>query len=453
MESRRPLTGVDLARGSLLALVYRLSGMCFWVLIGIVTARTLSVSELGVYVSTVILVQAVGSIAASFASASGFFVTNRHRPPAEVSGNGMVLAVLAGGFLFVACLAGWLLYHGDHREVALLAGIALFPIIARHALGGVFLGTNSLWRYNFSIHGPAYATVAFLLIWVVILGQRSTADALGCWIGGQYLSLVVLASFDGGWWRWASTHRPDWRLMRGIMGFGAVMGLAGFISFFNYRVDQLLVAALDGSEGAGIYSRAVSIAEALWLFSTSIAVASYASVGSLNRREAAALTSRSVRHTLYIVVAGAIAVFILAPYLLSIAFGGRYEEATLSLRILCVGTALFAPQSLLANYFTVQMGRPWIPLLIASTSCIINIGVSLILIPRVGYVGGAWGTTIGYSSVAGLSVAVFLATSDARFNDLWRLRRDDIATYWRFAGRLWASTPAARLRGSHGRGA
>ena len=432
---------MDLARGSLLALLYRVAGMVFWVLIGVITARTLSTSDLGVYVSTVVVIQSVGAIVASFAAASGYFVTKRARPAAEVASNALALAVIVGGAAFALGLAGWLVYHGDHRTLVLLSGFSLFPIVGRHALGGVFLGTQRLWQYSFSINGPAYAGSLLLLIWVVALDHRSTEGALAAWIAGQYVSFAVLLFMGRGWWGWLTSHRPDWQLIRGFVTFGAVMGLAGFISFFNYRIDQLLVAALDGSTGAGIYSRAVAGSEALWLFSTSIATASYASIGSLDRHEAAELTSRSVRHTLMIVISGATVLALLAPVLLSVAFGERYREADDSLRLLCVGTALFAPQSLLANYFTVQMGRPWISLSIALTSCAINAAVSVVLIPRLGYVGGAWATTISYASVAVLAVVFFLRTSDARFSDLWRPRRDDFLTYWRLLQRLRVRNP------------
>ncbi len=415
-------------------------------LIGVITARALSVGDLGIYVSAVVVTQSVGSVAASFASASGYFVSKQHRPAAEVAANGALLSAVAGLGLLAVALLAWTVYGEGAARWLPFIGVALFPIIARNALGGVFLGTNSLWRYNFSLHGPAYAAVALLLVWVVALDHRTTESALGAWIAAQYVSLVILAILDRSWWGWLVRHRPDWRLIWHIVTFGALIGLAGFISFFNYRVDQLLVAGLDGRVGAGIYSRAVSVAEALWLFSTSIAVASYASVGSLDRHEAAALTTRAVRHTLVAVTCGAIAVFVLAPLMLEILFGARYSGATTSLRILCVGTALFAPQSLLANYFTIQMGRPWISLLIALSSCLINIAVCLVLIPQVGYAGGAWATTISYAAVAVPSIVVFLRLSDARLSDLFRIRRDDIDTYTRLWRRVWSGEFFGRAR-------
>jgi O-antigen/teichoic acid export membrane protein len=427
---------VDIAAGSFFALFYRVLGMFFWMLLGVITARALSVEDRGAYVATVVVVQSVASVAASFGSASGYFVSNKRRDAAEVAANGALLSAILGGLLLVVCLAAVPFLEGQNERIAVLMGLAMFPIVARSALGGVFLGVNAIGRYNFSVHGPAYAAVAAMVVWVVLLEHRTLEDALGAWIFGQYVSLLLLAFMGLGWWSWLIRHRPDTRLIKNIITFGAMTGLAGFISFFNYRIDLLLVAGLDGREGAGIYSTAVALAEGLWLFSTALSIATYAAIGQLDRSEAAALTARGFRHTLLAVGVAALGVIVVAPVLITILFGDRYEGATTSLRILAVGTALFAPLALLSNYFTVQLGRPSISLALAFCSLVVNIALSAVLIPRIGYVGGAWGTLVSYTLTAVAAIIIFLRLSDARLQDLWRIRRDDLASYFRLGRRV-----------------
>ncbi|HMO94916.1 MAG TPA: hypothetical protein PKD27_02275, partial [Tepidiformaceae bacterium] len=74
--------------------------------------------------------------------------------------------------------------------------------------------------------------------------------------------------------------------------------MAGIVGLLNYRVDLLLVISLDTREGAGIYSSAISAAEALWLFSSAIAMATFSRVGREHRDEAVRLTTTGVRHSL-----------------------------------------------------------------------------------------------------------------------------------------------------------
>lgn len=447
-----PRPSVDLAAGSFLSLVYRVLGIIFLALLTAIVARALTVEDFGIFRTSVVVIGAVGSLGGSFASSVGYFVTNRKRTPAEVAANGTLLSLAIGLLGLAVSLAIWLFYDGEHRTLILLVGISLFPIVARSAIGGVFLGVNGLWRYSFAIQGHGYVAVALVLVWVVALDRRGPGDALGAWIAAQYITLALLALAAYSWWGWLATHRPNFSLMRDLMAFGSVTGLAGVISFLNYRVDQLLVAGLDGAEGAGIYAAAVTIAEGLWLFSTAISIAAYASIGSLDRKASAALTARGVRHTLLVVSALALPIAILAPILLRIVFGSSYTEADMSLRVLCLGTLAFAPQSILSTYFTVQLGRPLIALSLSAGSLVVSIVLSLLLVPQMGYIGAAWATAISYALAASGAVFFFLRTSEARFSDLWRFQRADFVSYWHLAARVLSGKILRRSTNSAGPG-
>lgn len=438
---------MDIATGSLLSLIYRILGTFFLAALSAVVARALTVEDFGIFRTSVVVIAAVGSIGGSFGNSTGYFVSNRGYRAPEVAVNATLLSLAIGLVLLVASVVVWLFYDGEHRNLILLVGVSVFPIVARHAMGGVFVGTNALWRYSFANQGYGYVALALVLIWVVAMGYASAAHALGTWIVAQYVTLIVVAFMGWNWWGWILRHKPNFRLMREVVTFGTVMGLAGVISYLNYRVDIMLVAGLDGAEGAGIYSSAVTIAEGLWLFSGSIAIASFAQIGSLERAQSGQLAARGVRHTILVVSALALPIFLLAPFLLGLVFGGEYSEGGGALRILAVGTLIFAPQTVLSTYFTVQLGRPWIPMSLAVGSCLTSVVISIVLIPLIGYEGGAWATTISYTLSAIAGTMIFLRLSTVEFADLWRFRRDDLLSYLRLAQRLskrgaGASTPS-----------
>lgn len=436
---------MNIAAGSLAALAYRVLGIAALFALTVVLTRVMTEEDFGRYSIATVIVGAAGSIAASFATSAGYFVSNRGRDAGEMASNTMVLSV-ALGLLFAAVGAAALLfYDGRYETEVLLVAAAMFPIIGRAAIGGVHLGGSALWKYSFSVHGFGITGLALALIWMVVFDHSTAADALGVWVVSQYLALAILVIADWHWWSWLRTHRPDGKLIAQVARFGAFTGLAGFVSYFNYRADMLLVAGFDGEEAAGYYATAVRLAEGLWLFSTTIAIASYAAVGSLGRSDAAAVTAEGVRHTILVVLALAVPLVVLAPWLLSL-FGSQYSEAAWALRILCIGTLLYAPQSVISNYYTVQLGKPWLSLSLAGCSLCISVAVSAVLIPRIGYEGGAWGTAIGYGITAALSTWLFLRLSDVRASDLWKIRREDVASYLRLARRLlhgkWHEPPA-----------
>ncbi len=427
---------MDIATGSLVSLAYRIAGIVSLAALTIITARALPVDELGIYTSSIVAIGAIGTIAGSFSGSAGYFVSNRGRAAPEVASNVTLLGLAMGGLILAAALVVAVLANGDVRTAAVIAGLAMPPLIVRTALGGVYVGINALLRYAFSLHGYGVFALLGTVGWVVMLDHRTAVDALGVWIAAQYLSFFAVALTSPSWWRWLATHRPDPSLARQLVIFGAFTGLAGFISYFNYRVDQLLVIALDSEAGAGLYAQAVRIAEALWLFSTAIAVASYAAVGSTTRAESSRITAQGVRHTLLIVTVLAVPIAVVAPWLLRFLFGEEFGAAGTSLRLLCLATLIYAPQSILSNFYTVQMGKPWISLALASGSLAVSVVAGVLIIPRVGFVGGAWATLISYGVTAVISTWLFLRLSDARLPDMFVIRRADLASYPRLARNL-----------------
>ncbi len=427
---------MDVATGTVLVFGYRVLGMAFMAGIGILTARVLTESERGIYATTVIVIYGISAVLGSAAAAAGYQVSNQKRAPEEVAANGFILTVGFSLAILAAGGAAWLIYGGENSWLIWVVALAAVPMTLKNPFEGVFLGRNQLIRHGLSGSGHTIMTFVVMAVVLLVLGHDSAAMALTIWVVCIYLMLVVVMALSGGWWKWLISHRPDTVLLKQFLTFGSITSLATFVGFFNYRIDQLLVAALDGAAGAGVYASAIAIAEGVWLFSSPVAVASFARIGSYSRSDAARLAARTVRHTLLVVTSASILVFILAPWLISGLYGSRYEGATGSLRVLCIGTAFWAPASLLSTYFSVQLGRPVIPLVLASISCALNTVLSILLIPQFGYVGAAWATTISYGLTILVTVTLFLRLSDAKFSDLWRIRRDDLDSYVRMARRV-----------------
>ncbi|GBD24470.1 hypothetical protein HRbin29_02148 [bacterium HR29] len=421
-----------------MAFVARVAAVFFLAAVSAVAARSLPVDQFGVFRTAATAIGAAASIGGSFAASLGYFVANRRHPEGEVASNGMVLAGGLGLLALAAGASAWAWTSWEHRDLALLVGVAVFPIVGRFAVGGVFLGSGRIGWSVLAVQGFGVPALVLLLLWVVALDHRTGADALATWIAAQYVTLGIAAARGWRWWGWFAAHRPDPRLMRAMAAYGAVTGLAGVMTFLNYRVDQLLVAGLDGTRGAGLYAAAVSLAEGLWIVSASVAVATYAPIGSGERQEAAELTARAVRHTLIVVTLLAVPLAAAGGLVLEGIFGSAYGEAVWAFRILCAGTLLFAPQGTLANFYSVQLGRPGIALALAAASTAINVAVSFALIPRFGYVGGAWATAASYAAVSAVSAWLFVRLSGLPFRSLWRPEPADVAAYFRLARRAAA---------------
>ena len=424
---------MDLARGSIWAFFYRGVGAFLWLLIGVITARALTVSDRGSYSSAVAFIASAAGVSASFAASSGYFVSNQRRPAGEVASNTILLSgVVSLALLAVAGVVA-LASEGEFRTLALFVGLGIVPDVARNGIAGVFLGIGRIGRWAMSAYVPPAAGIVTVTLWVVVLDHHDATNALGAWVAGQYLSLVLAAALGWRWWGWFGSHRPDLQLMRRVVTFGTMTGLVAFMGILNARAGQLLVIWLDSRTAAGLYASAAALSEGALFFATAVSTASFARIGSLERQEAATLTARTVRHALVLSLPAAAMLFVLAPWVITVLFGTRYEDAGLSLRILTVGAAVAAPRVLLGNYFIVQLGRPHLIFGVSLAASVLNIVLGLILIPQAGYAGAAVAASVSYCLATIVTVALFLATSEVPANELWRVTTADIALYVRLA--------------------
>jgi O-antigen/teichoic acid export membrane protein len=120
---------------------------------------------------------------------------------------------------------------------------------------------------------------------------------------------------------------------------------------------------------------------------------------------------------------------LLGPILIEVLFGQAYSSAGGPIRILALGTALFAPQGLVNLYYVNHRGRPAFPLFVGSFAIAISVTTGVLLIPIYGTNGAAWATTISYGLASTVSVGLFLRQTQLRHSELWRVRKSDILAY------------------------
>ncbi|MGH2634347.1 MAG: oligosaccharide flippase family protein [Tepidiformaceae bacterium] len=441
---------MDLARTSVAAFAYRLIGMSFWLVVGIVTARALTLSDRGTYTSAVIVIGSVGAIGSSFAAASGYFVSNKRHAAAEVMCNEVVLSLGMGlAMLIGSCIVAVFL-QGESRAIVLLVGAALLVEVARNAIGGVFLSVRAIAKYSFVAYGNALCGGLSVLTWILIFGHRTVVPVLSAWVVGQYVAFAAAAVLAWQWWAWLPGHGIDRALMRQIVRFGSITGLVAVAAFLSGRAGQLIVAAINGTAGAGVYASAVSLSDGLMFFAAAVATASYEQIGALSRDESAVLTARAVRHAALISWAGALVLFLIAPVLMRVLYGERYDSAVTPLRILVIGAAAGIPWSLLANYFIVQRGRPAVVLWLTVVASVINAGGGAALIAAYGYNGAALAATVSSVVVTGTMVVLFLRSSGLPFRELWQPRRGDVSEYLDLARSLVRGLRPARVAPADG---
>lgn len=318
-----------------------------------------------------------------------------------------------------------------YAQLWLLALAAPFLLLVPTATG-LWLGRGRMWPLNLAqVAAPASVLSGLAVVWWLMQDVAWKTPAavlvLTAWVSGKSLVAVLTAiyalhdsarhdeareparvAFKGPrptWW-------ADWR-------FVATIGITNVISLMNYRASLFLVEHYHGLAVVGTYSVAVTVAELLWLLSSSVTVSAYSRIGHPDRAVSAAMTVQAVRINV-------LSTLVAAPVLLAGAWwavprlmGEAYVASVEPLAFLLPGVAAYAAASSLSAFYTNHLGKPQLSGMVASLSLAVSVAVALVLVPTLGAVGAAIGSSTGYIVAILVAYAVFLRHAGLPLKALW----------------------------------
>jgi len=305
----------------------------------------------------------------------------------------VLLAVATIPFLFAIQMAGYMLM--------VLGGLRAYAIAAASAASGQLALVGVLVAFG----DLTVATATF----ATLLGFAATGVgmvfALGRVVGGR----ALVPAFD--------RELPRQLVVIGLSMHGGSVALQ-----LGGRVDLLIVGGMTSTREVGLYSLAVTLSDAVFLASRTLAMT--ALERQVGDEEAAAIsytvdfTRRSLRFA-FAAAAGACAV---AYPLILLLYGTAWKGTVLPFVVLVVATiaiALEAPtRSLL-----MRIARPlWVSVL-ACSSLALNIVLTVMLIPPLGIIGAALGSVGAYWAYALATAAVFARVAHVPITTLFRAGR------------------------------
>jgi len=174
-----------------------------------------------------------------------------------------------------------------------------------------------------------------------------------------------------------------------------------------------VVGFFAGPTSVGPYTLAVSLAQLLWLMSSSVASV------LLPKVAAATDVSDSVRHTtrvtrlsLLATALCGLALGLLGTQAIPLLYGEAFRPSIVALVWLLPGVVVFSIANVLAAYIA-GIGKPHLNLWVSGISLIITIGLDLALIPKLNIAGAAIASTVSYSVSALMLIVFFIRETGA----------------------------------------
>lgn len=335
-----------------------------------------------------------------------------------------------------------------HNAWAVLPSVLLLPASAGSmVLLGYAVGSKQIrWQTSYSVASTGALLAAIGVAFVLF--SHTVAVAVVAFVGVN-VAVGVLCI----WIVYLDARRHSGTPVElGVFMLYAIRtGVVNLVTLLNYRADLYVVAVLASSATLGQYAVGVSAAEGLLVVTQVGAIVTSPHVGAMTERDAAAMTATCVRATLVMSLPLCMVFFALAPFIVHVLYGAAYAPLVPALRILLVAVLILSVASPISNFFTLNRGKPEVALASALLAACVCIGVSWVLVPRIGMIGAAIATATAYAFGEGTRMAFFIAATRTPLRSVLIPTARDLQSYASMASPI--SRDAARLFSSRKRAA
>jgi O-antigen/teichoic acid export membrane protein len=396
------------SRSATFALLAQLVGGLLTATLTIFLGRALSAGQFGAFTFALSVIT-IATLFADFgisSSASRFLAERRDQPSAAaaVLRTAVRLKLITGipATVLILVLARPICAtFGTTDAVWALRGsaIALLAQTLFNLSLAAFVALGKI-RYNLVLATIESVAEVSASIPLVVIGGTAAAAAFGRAIGFAVglLAALVLASRTIG--RLGGRDREDDGSAvspREIIGYAGPLVLVDAAFRLFMSIDILLIAALVGG-GARIAAFGLAMRLTIFLEYPAAAVASAVSPRLTRRRseEDVVLLAQSMRYLAIVQMLLTVPLLIWPDAIMHLLFANKYPEAPAVLRalspfVLLSGIAQLT--TLTVNY----LGDAWRRVPIAAAMLTVNIVIDVLLLPRIGILAGAIGTSAAYA--------------------------------------------------------
>ena len=381
----------------------------------VLLTRALGPQGRGLYASVIALMSLglqFGSL--GLGSSNTYFLSGGREDGRALAANAFLVSLVLGSALGVA---GWFA-AGAVRGLRpglgawpILLGLATIPVAILILLGqNLLIAKGDLRAYN-------GIELVRNLAWIAAV----VAMARTVGIGARSAIILNLAAFSAVaawiWIRLAGMGLPPslrWRggTFRRTVGYGLKAYAVTLFAFLVLRLDLLLVQDLRGAAAGGTYSVAVQMADLLLTVASTVAMVLAPRTARLGA-EAWPMVRRVTSLTALALALAVLAAYALAPRIVGLLFGVRFEGAVPAFRALLPGIWFLSVETLLVQYLNGLGMRPAI-LWGWAAALVLNLALNLLWIPRHGILGAALASTLAYAFMAWFVAALVLADRRGR---------------------------------------
>ncbi|MEA5421254.1 flippase [Spirulina sp. CCNP1310] len=314
----------------------------------------------------------------------------------EILGTGFVLKAIASSLATILVVAVVFFLKPEEQQTQILVGI--------YALGSAFRAMDVVeyWfqsqiasKYVVWTRNAVYLTITLLKVVMIQTGAPLIAFmiilALEQALTGIGLAIAYQRSGEG---------LQQWRLRgqraKQLLKDSWPLILSGIVIIIYMRIDQVMLAQMQGAESVGIYSAAVKISE-LWYFIPISIINSIFPAVVQGKTEGQTVYLRRIQKMFNLMAvisyAVAIPITLLSPWVVNLLYGPNYGAAATVLTI-HIWAGVFVSSGVARETWLTTEGLMTLSAVMTALGAAVNVGLNLLLIPNYGGAGAAIATVI-----------------------------------------------------------
>jgi O-antigen/teichoic acid export membrane protein len=412
-----------------------LYGLAF--LMRVLLARALGDDDLGTYSLFFIAVLVAGGIANLGVGLGNIYFLNKGAYSYETLLSGSLFVTGAATVVTLLTVLGYGAAFGDELFVsgwAYWVYAAALPGVVAYLLLTSFLQGASRFPALSAVGVAQGGSAVLISAGLYAAGELDVASAVAAWTA-SFLIADAVAFIMVGPRRinFKQVLWPDWTALRDQVRYGAQGQVANLATLFNYRLDQFLVAYFVTRAAVGHYTVAVGLGEAVWWFSSAVAIVMLPRFTEMESERAAEVTPVICRNTLAVSALGAVGMVVVSPLVIRVLFGAEFDPAFLPLVLLMPGIVAASATRVLGSYLFSQ-GKIIYNTYATFIALGVTLALDLALIPWLKVEGAAIASSVAYTCALAATLYWFTTASRRSIGETLLVRRQDLEEYaagWR----------------------
>ena len=292
-----------------------------------------------------------------------------------------------------------------------IVAVCLLSVINSFAANNanILLGKEKINNYNWINFIQPVFTLMSLLVFVGFIGGTSVVSYINslyiAYFSALVLSLIMLLRLTD---KKDSNINCKWKAaIKAMFAMGFYNQLSHITSLLNMRLSYYLLEKYQDSGTLGIYSNAVSLSEAIWMVSGSMAMVQYSKIAnSEDKNYSRQLTVNMTKISLLLTIIILIPMLLLPSSFYSFVFGKDFTNINYIMICLAPGVVFYNFALLIGHYFSGN-GEYFKNTIASVGGLFVTLILSFAAIPLWGYYGAALVSGFSYIVVSPVVILFF----------------------------------------------